>query len=68
MKEASLAPEALKHTLYFWDYKTHFPPPQIWEENGNASYSLNVAYLARSGEAGEVQVLVERGFFPIFLL
>ena len=23
-----------------------FPPPQIWEENGGASYSPNVAYLA----------------------
>ena len=30
---------------YFSDYKTHFPS-QIWEENGGASYSLNVAYLA----------------------
>ena len=31
--------------MYFLDYKTHFPP-QIWEENGGASYSHNVAYLA----------------------
>ena len=29
---------------YFLDYKMH--PPQIWEENGGASYSPNVAYLA----------------------
>ena len=31
----------------FSDYKMHFPQPptQIWEENGGASYSLNVAYI-----------------------
>ena len=47
--------------LYFSDYKTHSPPPPIWDENGSASYSLNVAYLARwwgrgggSGEWGDV--------------
>ena len=28
---------------------------QIWEENGIASYSLNVAYLARRGGGGEQQ-------------
>ena len=40
--------------------------PQIWEENGGASYSLNVAYLARGVGLGAA---VERGFFfPIFLL
>ena len=31
---------------YFSYYKTHFPP-QIWEEEGGASSSPNVAYLAR---------------------
>ena len=30
--------------LYFSDYKTHFSL-QIWEENGGASYSPNVAYI-----------------------
>ena len=30
---------------YFSDYKTHCTP-QIWEENGGASYNTNVAYLA----------------------
>ena len=29
--------------LYFSDYKTH--PLPIWEENGGASYSANVAYI-----------------------
>ena len=33
-------------------------PPQIWEENGGASYSLNVAYLPRWGSGGEA---VEQG-------
>ena len=37
-------------------------PPQIWEENGGASYSPNVAYLARWG-GGKA---VEQGFFPYF--
>ena len=30
----------------FLDYKTH---PPIWEENGGAFYSPNVAYLAQEG-------------------
>ena len=30
--------------MYFSGYKTHFFP-QIWEENGGASYSPNVAYI-----------------------
>ena len=30
----------------FSDYEMDFPP-QIWEKNGGASYSPNVAYLAR---------------------
>ena len=30
----------------FLDYKTH---PPIWEENGGAFYSPNVAYLAQGG-------------------
>ena len=46
---------------YFSDYKMHFAP-QIWEENGGASYSLNVAYLAcwGGGDGGG------EGFFPLF--
>ena len=40
----------------------HFSPPQIWEENGGASYSPNVAYLAHGGQG----VAVEQGFFPYF--
>ena len=36
---------------YFSDYNMHFPP-QIWEENGGASYSPNVAYLAHAGRGG----------------
>ena len=36
----------VSYILYFLDCKTHFHP-QIWEENGGASYSPNVAYLAR---------------------
>ena len=47
----------------FSDYKTHLPHPQIWEENGGASYNLNVAYLARWGGRGGWW----GGFFPIFL-
>ena len=31
---------------YFPGYEMHFPP-KIWEEGGGASYSPNVAYLAR---------------------
>ena len=38
-------------------------PPQIWEENGGASHSPNVAYLARG--VGQQRW---SGFFPIFLL
>ena len=34
-----------KNAPYFLDYKIHLPPPQIWEENGGASHSLNVAYI-----------------------
>ena len=34
----------VKYLPYFLDYK--MAPPQIWEENGGASYSPNVAYLA----------------------
>ena len=37
------------YLLYFSDYKMHFPPQKIWEENGGASYSPNVAYLAHWG-------------------
>ena len=33
----------------------HTPPPQIWEENGGASYSLNVAYLAHWGWGAVVE-------------
>ena len=29
--------------------------PQIWEENGGASYSPNVAYLARGGGGAVVE-------------
>ena len=36
---------------YFLDYKTHVPP-QIGEENGCASYSPNVAYLAHWAVGG----------------
>ena len=53
--------------LHFSDYKMH-SPFKIWEENGGASYSLNVVYLARWGEG---RAAVEQGlfvFFPIFLL
>ena len=42
----------ITHIPYFSDYKTHFMPPKIWEENGGASYSPNVAYLARGGVGG----------------
>ena len=36
---------------YFLNCKTH-SPRQIWEEKGGASYSPNVAYLARWGGGG----------------
>ena len=39
---------------YFSDYKMHFFP-QIWEENGGASYSLNVAYLTHEGGGAAVE-------------
>ena len=39
--------------LYFSDYKTH---PPIWEENGGASYSPNVAYLLPRGVGAQVAV------------
>ena len=32
----------------FWTIRHTFPP-KIWEENGGASYRLNVAYLAHRG-------------------
>ena len=44
----------------FSDYKMYFSP-QIWEENGGASYISNVAYLAHWGRA-----VVEQGFFFLF--
>ena len=40
-----------KDIQYFSDYRTHFFP-QIWEENGGASYSPNVAYQAHCGDRG----------------
>ena len=50
-----------KYIQYFSNYKT-----RIWEENGGASYSPNVAYLACWGKRGWRW---SRGFFcPIFLL
>ena len=45
---------------YLLDYNTHFPS-QILEQNGGASYSLNIAYLAHAG-AGTVEL----GFFFLF--
>ena len=46
----------------------HFPL-QIWEENGGASYSLNVAYLARRwGWGGSGAGSQEAGAGPQFLL
>ena len=58
---------------YFLDYKTNFPS-QIWEENGGASYSLNVAYLAH-WQWGVIYVIKYfyhifcfKIFSPIFLL
>ena len=54
--------------LYFLDYKMHFPP-QIWEENGSASYSPNVAYLAHWGCSGKGGAgSQEAGAGPHFLL
>ena len=37
--------QVINHLLYF-GLQDALPPPQIWEENGGASYSPNVAYLA----------------------
>ena len=49
-------------TTVFSDYKMHCFPPQILEENGGASYTLNVASLAhRQWWWGAV---VEQGVFP----
>ena len=44
--------------------------PQIWEENGGASYSLNVVYLARLGGrvGGGGAGSEEAGAGPHFLL
>ena len=56
---------------YFSDCKTHFPP-QIWEENGGVSYSLNVAYLARYRISALKDVIkyfttfFASKFFPLF--
>ena len=33
---------SMKKLPYFSDYRMYFPP-KMWEENGGASYSLNVA-------------------------
>ena len=46
---------------YFLYYKMH-SPKKIWKENGGATYSLNVAYLACWVWGGGEAV-----FFPIFL-
>ena len=48
---------------YFLDYKMHFPP-QIWEENGGASYSPNVVYLAHWGLGGWGWSEVFFSYFP----
>ena len=47
----------------FSDYKTHFPL-KIWEENGGASYSPNVAYLAGWGARGDSGVGFFFSYFP----
>ena len=68
--------ETLGGTVFFRLQDT-LPPPQIWEENGGASYSPNVAYLAHlrgrcggvgSQEAGAGPHFLLQNFFPIFLL
>ena len=51
-----------KELPYFSDYKTHFSP-KIWEENGRASYSPNVAYVARWG-AGSGGADIFFSYFP----
>ena len=48
----ALLDRVIMDVLYFSDYKMHSSPTQIWEENGGASYSPKVAYLARWGEDG----------------
>ena len=48
---------------YFSDYKTHFPHP-VWEENGGASYSLNLAYIY----IGEILCDLLLNILPHFLL
>ena len=44
-----------ENLLYFSECKTH-SPLQIWEGNGGASYSPNVAYLACGG-GGAIYVI-----------
>ena len=51
----------------FQTIRHSFLPLAIWEENGGASYSQNVAYLAHWGRGGAVVEWVIF-FFPIFLL
>ena len=55
----------LNEVLYCSDYKTHFPP-EIWEGNGSASHSLNVAYQAHGGGEGGEWMAVEQGFSFLF--
>ena len=52
----------MKYIPYFSNYKTHFHLPQIWEENGGASDSPNVAYLTGWGGGGSGA----GGFFSLF--
>ena len=54
---------------YFFNYKMH-SPPKTWEENGGASYSPNVAYLAHCDGGGGWQhgSGARVFFFPILLL
>ena len=50
---------------YFSNYKTHLPPKKNWEENGGASYSINVAYLGHWGEgSGVVWFFYYYYYFP----
>ena len=52
------------YVLYFSDYKMH-SPQEIWEENGDESYSPNVAYLAHlPGEGGAAVERVLFSYFP----
>ena len=51
------------YTLYFSDYKTHFPPNLGGK--GGVSYTPNVAYLARWGGGAAVEWVF---VFTIFLL